>query len=248
MPLRGASCGSSTHRVTSGTTLEALPPTDSSSARILGTLRLPGWPGRTLVLVTGGIHGNEPAGVQRGAARDRRKLSGRQEPAVRGQDRGRWRATCRRPGAARQAATWPSDLNRVLERGAPCACLRVARPRHRTADRRTAEQRELLDAHRHRACRELGRPDSMLFVDLHTTSGGGPPFSLPEPTRCDNRRDRVEPFRVPVILGLEESIDGTSARVRSTEPRRSRRWSPSRAASTTDPVAIDNARGRDLDD
>ncbi|MFT7667748.1 MAG: putative deacylase [Planctomycetota bacterium] len=49
--------------------------------------------------------------------------------------------------------------------------------------------------------------ESVVFLDLHSTSAGGSPFSIIGDTR-QNRRIAFA-FPVPVILGLEEAVDGS---------------------------------------
>src|SRR5690606_36860364 len=65
------------------------------------------------------------------------------------------------------------------------------------------EQRELLELYE-RCDRERRGP--LVFVDLHTSSADGPPFTCMADT-VPNRRI-ADAIPAPLILGLEESIDG----------------------------------------
>ena len=153
-------------------------------------------PGPTLIIL-GGIHGNEPAGVL-AANRVRLRLQERSAD-LRGEIvllRGNTRALERR------VRYIDADLNR-----------------HWTAENiRTAElekqgipevselleQRELLTVVREAVNRARGE---IYFVDLHTTSAHGRPFATVGDT-LRNRRFALT-FPLTIVLGLEEQIDGT---------------------------------------
>lgn len=153
-------------------------------------------PGPTLIIL-GGIHGNEPAGV---IAADRvlRRIQGLSY-SLRGEVvffKGNTRALDRRvryidadlnrqwtPANARISESGKgvlSDTSEVLERG------------------------ELLVALREVVSRARG---DIYFVDLHTTSAHGKPFATVGDT-LRNRRFALK-FPLPIVLGLEEQIDGT---------------------------------------
>ncbi|MBL8900245.1 MAG: succinylglutamate desuccinylase/aspartoacylase family protein [Planctomycetes bacterium] len=66
------------------------------------------------------------------------------------------------------------------------------------------EQRAILELLAERAPRDGSRA---VLLDLHSTSGGGPPFVVFGDTRA-NRRIGLA-LGIPAILGLEEAIDGT---------------------------------------
>jgi len=161
------------------------------AARVLGRAGRLGGP--TLV-VTAGIHGNEPAGV-RAAERVLAELHRRGTPLA-----GELVALVgNRAGLAREARFLDEDLNRLwtAER---LAALR-ARPSARDhAEER--EQRELLSELEPLLARE-----HVTLLDLHSTSGGGPPFAL----AGDTLQNRTVAFalQVPFLLGLEENVSGT---------------------------------------
>lgn len=155
-----------------------------------------GRPGPTL-LVTGGIHGNEPAGVL-AAQRVIGQLQ-EQQPEL----RGRVVALAGNLQALAQKARFLArDLNRGWQQGAIAALLQ--RPEHELSPE-DREQRELL-----RCFEEVERSASgpILFVDLHTSSAEGSPFLCLADT-IDNRRLGLS-TGVPIILGIEETISGAS--------------------------------------
>jgi predicted deacylase len=174
--------------------------------RVLGTY--PPDPARahgTLLFVVGGLHGNEPAGV-RAIRRVLAELE-RRAPRCAGRVVG---LTGNVAALARGQRYLAADLNRLWtdER---LAALRASGPRGpgRPGDTdreepEVSEQRELLaafDAH-------LGAGwERVVLLDLHSTSAGGPPFTIVS----DTLQNRPVAFAlpVPVLLGLEERIEGT---------------------------------------
>ena len=146
-------------------------------------------PGPTLVVV-GSIHGNEPAGI-RAARRVATSLEAI-APRLAGEAlflAGNTRAL------ARHERYVDTDLNRAWTAG------RIAKPGRESEDAELAEILAELDAAIARA-----RGD-VYVVDLHTTSAGGVPFA----TLGDTLRNRAfaSNFPVPIILGVEEQLDGT---------------------------------------
>jgi succinylglutamate desuccinylase len=149
-----------------------------------------------LLLILGGVHGNEPAGAH--AARAvLAELAARRTPL-----RGRVVALAGNRAALRANRRYLArDLNRLWS-AAELEALRVADEQHDDVERR--EQRELLAALQ----AELARPHTRaILLDLHSTSAGGAPFGI----MADTLQNRVIAFAlgVPVILGLEERIEGT---------------------------------------
>jgi succinylglutamate desuccinylase len=161
-----------------------------------------GRPGPTL-LVMAGIHGNEPAGV----VAAQRVLGRLQELEV--PIRGRVVALAGNLGAL---AAGRRFVDRDLNRGwsAPAVAELRARagaaPGSATAaDAEDREQRELLDRFEATLATASG---PVVLVDLHTSSADGPPFLCLADT-IDNRRLGLA-AHVPIILGIEETIDGAS--------------------------------------
>lgn len=144
----------------------------------------------------GGIHGNEPAGV---LAADRvlrsiQKLSAN----LRGEVvflRGNTRALERKVRYIDSDLNrhWTAANSRVNESGG-------VRPKISEG----LEQGELLLTLREAISRARGE---VYFVDLHTTSADGKPFATVGDT-LRNRRFALK-FPLPIVLGLEEQIDGT---------------------------------------
>src|SRR6185369_752724 len=153
-------------------------------------------PGPTLIIL-GGIHGNEPAGV---LAAERVWLRMQKRRAVlRGEVvllRGNTRALERRVRYidADLNRQWTTENVRTAElekRGIPGVS-------------ELLEQRELLAVVREAVSRARGE---IYFVDLHTTSAHGQPFATVGDT-LRNRRFALN-FPLTIVLGLEEQIDGT---------------------------------------
>ncbi len=150
-------------------------------------------PGPT-ILVVGGMHGNEPSGV---IACQRVLDRLRDMP---GEFRGEFVALVGNTRAlARGVRFLEHDLNRQWLPETVAALRANGTPR-------SAEDAEMLDL--------LGRMDEaiarargpVVFVDLHTSSAEGVPFI----TIGDTLRNRTfaRRYPLPVILGLEEQIDG----------------------------------------
>jgi succinylglutamate desuccinylase len=165
-----------------------------TASRVLGRIR-GDRPGPTLFCV-GGIHGNEPAGVA--AARRVLEALSRMRSAVRGEFvavRGNLRALEQRKRFVDRdlnRAWGPLQVERVLSAG--------DKPPGAAED---AEQRALLQV----IDRVLGdaRGESY-FLDLHTSSAHGCPFVTVGDTL--RNRDFAVRFPLPLILGLEEQVDG----------------------------------------
>jgi predicted deacylase len=155
-----------------------------------------GRPGPTL-MVLAGIHGNEPAGVI-AVQRVLGRLQELELPIA-----GRVVAFA---GNLEALATGRRYLARDLNRGWSTASLAELAAR---ADAVRApedhEQQELLQCFEE-VLRTASGP--VVFVDLHTSSADGPPFLCLADT-IDNRRLGLA-TGVPIILGIEETIDGAS--------------------------------------
>jgi succinylglutamate desuccinylase len=175
--------------------LEPARPLAEPGEHLIASIRGPR-PGPTL-LILGGIHGNETAGVL-AAERVLQRLQGRSAD-MRGEIvllRGNTRALQRRVRYldADLNRQWTPDNARISESG-NCG--------HPEMSERQ-EQGELLVALREAVSRARG---DVYFVDLHTTSAPGKPFATVGDT-LRNRRFALN-FPVTIVLGLEEQIDGT---------------------------------------
>ena len=153
-------------------------------------------PGPTLIIL-GGIHGNEPAGVL-AANRVRLRMQQRRA-ALRGEVvllRGNTRALEQR------LRYIDVDLNRQWT----AENVRIAELENQGIREvsELLEQRELLTVVREVVSRARGE---IYFVDLHTTSAHGQPFATVGDT-LRNRRFALS-FPLTIVLGLEEQIDGT---------------------------------------
>lgn len=150
--------------------------------------------GPTLVVV-GGLHGNESAGVLAAERVIARFRADRREP------RGRLLALTGNRAALDAGKRFiDEDLNRIwlpeyLER------VRSGRDGERSEDREVAE----LDAAFRRALAEAR--GLIHLLDIHTTSGPGPAFSVLHDTLTNRAFARALPL--PIALGLEEELNGT---------------------------------------
>jgi succinylglutamate desuccinylase len=158
-------------------------------------------PGPTLISL-GGLHGNEPAGILALLA-VLRSLEGREAHLS-----GDFVALSGNRGALEQNRRFLSkDLNRAWVpgrlRGFQDAGDTSATPTH-SPDPEDREQAELLSAVEEAVHRSRGE---VFFLDLHTTSGPGEPFS----TTVDSLANRKFALGLPVpfVLGLGELVEGT---------------------------------------
>ncbi len=167
--------------------------------RLLG--RLEGRkPGPTLILV-GGLHGNEPAGVLALQRMFAALASEARRSGVPGLDRGRAVALAGNLKAlAANQRYLANDLNRYWDPERVESLRRSSAPL-------TAEDKELRDLDREieRARREA--QGTVYLLDLHTTSGPRLPFATLD-DNLPNRKLAFE-FPVPVVLGLEEELADT---------------------------------------
>lgn len=164
----------------------------SGPGRVIGTL-VGERAGPTLILI-GGVHGNEPAGV-RALERVFGALTPRGVP-LRGEAVG---VVGNRAALEAGERYLVRDLNRAWHPE------RVAALRQKgAAEGEDREQLELLDVLEAGFARARG---PVYVVDLHTTSSAGPPFA----TIDDAPRNRAfgRRFPLPLVLGLEERLDGT---------------------------------------
>ncbi|MCA9302901.1 MAG: succinylglutamate desuccinylase/aspartoacylase family protein [Phycisphaerales bacterium] len=151
--------------------------------------------GPTLV-VLGGVHGNEPAGLHAGK-RVLDALHEDQPTAMRGRVvllAGNMRALNHTDAHTRYI---DHDLNRL------CTAVEMGMPSETSAEH--AEMHELFAAIR----AERARSSEMVLVDLHTTSADAPPVVVVE----DSIRARtfVQKLGLPMYLGFEEELPGLVA-------------------------------------
>ena len=171
------------------------PPAPPQVERVLGRLRGRA-AGPTLICVAG-LHGNEPAGIDAfrrviGPARGGGRRASRRRPGGAGrQPARRWRG-----GAAFWSATSIGSGCRSGWRG--CA------PPPRRSPPRTPRQLALDDELEAAFAAARG---PVFVLDLHTTSGPGPAFAVLDDTLA-NRAFALH-FTVPLVVGLEEELDGT---------------------------------------
>ncbi len=178
---------------------ETVAPAGIEVPRVLG--RLEGrQPGPTLILV-GGLHGNEPAGVLALQRLFAALAAEARRSGVPGLDRGRAVALAgNRKALVARRRYLANDLNRYWD------LERVERLR-RSSEPLADEDEELRDLEREieRARRE--DEGTVYLLDLHTTSGPRLPFA----TLDDNLANRKLAFElpVPVVVGLEEELADT---------------------------------------
>lgn len=149
-----------------------------------------------LLIVTGGLHGNEPAGLL--AARRVFGWLEQHQPAM----RGRVVALAGNLTALEHRQRYiEDDLNRVW------SAQRVEQLRNESPSGDGIEQREQRELLEHIEAELDGFDGPAAFLDLHSTSAHGPPFSIMSDT-LQNRRVAMA-LPLPVILGLEEAVEAT---------------------------------------
>ncbi len=158
--------------------------------------RLEGAQGPTLVLV-GGLHGNEPAGLD--AAMEVLEALKRQDPPIRGR---LFLLAGNLKGLAANQRFLDRDMNRIWTEER----IRKIRsdPSAFDGEAEVSDQRELLAAIE--AILRDARGEAY-FLDLHTSSAAGCPFLTVGDT-LRNRKFALH-FPLPLILGLEEQLEGS---------------------------------------
>jgi succinylglutamate desuccinylase len=187
-------------------------------------------PGPRLV-VLGGLHGNEPAGIL--AAERVLATLGRMDPArVRGEFvavRGN------RPAIAQSRRYVDRDINRLwtAER-----IELLGRGRLPDGESLTAEHRELLRLHRFLSPLLAPARQPRYFLDVHTSSADGPPFGL----FSDTPANRAFALRlgVPMLTGLENYLIGITTEFFT---RRGAVAAGIEAGQHDSPLAVDHAEG-----
>ncbi len=161
------------------------------SARVIDRL-LGDEPGPTLIIV-GGMHGNEPAGVD-----EARSVLGALrafETPIRGEVvafAGNVRAL------AANTRYLSRDLNRMWTAEKVAAARATKEPQAEIAE--TVELDDALNA-------VIARARGQVYaLDLHTTSAAGVPFSVIGAS--DARREFARHFHIPGLVGLEEALEG----------------------------------------
>ena len=152
-------------------------------------------PGPLLVCLTA-LHGNEPAGVQ--AARAVLDELRRVGPLF----RGRLLALIGNLRALERGRRFlEHDLNRIWTRERMDSLARREPAEDRPEER---EQRELVAALEEAIA---GADGPVILVDLHSSSAPGVPFTIVTDTLSNRRTGLMLPL--PLILGLEERLEGT---------------------------------------
>lgn len=192
-PAAAGRCDAATDQASSGA--PAARSVEAAERREIGRCDS-GRPGPTL-LVSAGIHGNEPAGVH--ALRRVFDVLTERGATLRGCFVG---FAGNLPALAERRRFLARDLNRGWSAAA------IERLFALPVAQRSPEDRQQLELLR---CFDEVIADAsgpVLFVDLHTSSAPGSPFLCLADT-IDNRRLGLA-TGVPIILGIEENIDGAS--------------------------------------
>lgn len=151
-----------------------------------------------LVLCIGGMHGNEPAGIF-AAQRVLHRLHTSQ-PTFRGEFVA---LSGNRAALARRCRYIDCDFNRIWTEERLAAIRK--HPSKHSLNSEEEEQHELLTTIETAIAQRRG---PVIFLDLHTTSAEGVPFSVIGDTILN--RQLALSIPAPVILGLEEHLDGTT--------------------------------------
>jgi succinylglutamate desuccinylase len=165
------------------------PVTELAPSRIIAQLR--GAEAGPTLIVIGGMHGNEPAGIV--AARE--ALGGLDADAVRGE-------VIALIGNLRASTIGRRYIAHDLNRLWTAAQLAVARS-GASAEPELHELAELATALDEAIARARG---PVFVLDLHTTSAPGFPFAVVGPSAA--HRQLAAAFPLPGIVGLEESLPG----------------------------------------
>jgi len=171
--------------------------------RVLGTYDPPGPStamdgpeGERLLVLVGGLHGNEPAGVRA----IRTFFEQLEEHGL--SPRGHVLGISGNRAALKQGKRYiDEDLNRLWNE----ETVRIDRPLpgpEATVEAR--EQREILEALGDALAR---RPSRVTLLDLHSTSAEGSPFAIMSDTL--QNRSVASALGIPIVLGLEERVQGT---------------------------------------
>lgn len=175
-------------------------PTTTTSA-ITSTQRIIGQyqgkrPGPAFIAI-GNMHGNEPAG-HIALQRVMRQLEA-QQPAI----RGRFYALSGNVGALKAGVRFiDEDMNRVWkEENRPLLKRESLNGQH------SHEEREMFALYQTLQMISKQHRQEQFVLDLHTTSAASPPFFI----MGDTIRNRhfAELVPVPIVLGIEEQIEGT---------------------------------------
>lgn len=174
--------------------------TQKDTQTTLAGERIIGWygsgtPGPTVVFF-GGIHGNEPAGV-RALEQVFARFETGEVPCERGTVIG---IRGNLPALGRQQRYLQHDLNRLWNPA------RIARILETPQGRRSVEEQELASLHEllvHILAEEAA---PFYFIDLHTTSSQTLPFITINDSMINRKFSEL--FPVPVILGIEEYLEG----------------------------------------
>ena len=155
-----------------------------------------------LVVGVGGLHGNEPAGIR---ALEQVFLMLQQEPTVNPEFtfRGTLVGLVGHVEANRVGKRFlQRDLNRHW------TAANVQRSKQTPADMLEAEDREVAAMLQCIWAEvETYRPDTLVMLDLHTTSAEGGIFSIPMDT--DDSLILAQELYAPVVLGLHDGLEGT---------------------------------------
>lgn len=151
-----------------------------------------------LIICIGGMHGNEPAGIF--AARRVLQDLGSRTPDFKGK---LVAMAGNRAALARGCRYVSEDFNRMWLPERIAALDSIAFSSSLNTEER--ECRELFAAF---SATLAGHSGPVVFLDLHTTSAEGVPFAIAADTLLNRRLAMSIP--APLILGLEEQLDGTT--------------------------------------
>ena len=155
-----------------------------------------------LVVVVGGLHGNEPAGIR---ALEQMFQMLEQEPEANPTFifRGALVGLVGHLEANRVGKRFlQRDLNRHWTRA------NLHRTQHTPADMLEAEDREVAELlHCILAEVKIYQPDMLVLLDLHTTSAEGGIFSIPMDE--GDSLNLAKELYAPVVLGLHDGLEGT---------------------------------------
>jgi predicted deacylase len=170
-----------------------MPNTETRSKKIIGHIEGTG-KGPTLIFF-GGIHGNEPSGVEA-----LKKVFSELENSSFQMRGSMYGIQGNSPALARDQRFLEQDLNRIWTKK------EIERIKETSAERRSSEEHELIEILDLINSIFKNNDPPYYFIDFHTTSSKTLPFITINDAMINRKFSKL--FPVPIILGIEEYLEG----------------------------------------